>query len=251
MHKNLFGQFSAIAFILLLPPLSSLSPPRYSALYYAGAALLALASVAMSRSSTALVLVILGMATLAVVTLMRRVPGTVVRGYLYLLVATVIVLAAYGLGSLVAETVASSVGKDLTFSGRTELWEALVPAIWEHPFFGHGFALFRQTEYLQTYTGHIPWGPRSTHNSYIELALNAGLPAAMLWVGYAVGVLGPKAVSLPHGQALRVVRVREVAVIVMVTFGALTEAGLLFAPLITWVLLLGALGSPEARSGGR
>lgn len=251
MHKNLFGQFSAIAFIVLLPPLSSLLPLRYSTLFYGGTALLALASVALSLSSTALVLVIAGTATLAIVTLVRHVPGIAVRGYLYLVAVTVLIFGAYGVGTIVAETVAESVGKDLTFSGRSELWEALIPAIAERPFFGHGFALFRQTEYLQAYTSYIAWGPRSTHSSYLELALNVGLPAAILWIGYAFAALGRKAVSLPQGPVLRVVRVREVAIMVMVTLGAFTEAGLLFAPLIIWVLLLAALGSPESRPAGR
>jgi O-antigen ligase len=251
MHKNLFGQFSAIAFVLLLPPLSNLRPLRYSTLFYGGTALLALASAVLSDSSTALVLVIAGAATLAIVTIVRNVPGMAVRGYLYLVAVTLLVFAAYSIGAIIAETVAASVGKDTTFSGRADLWAALIPAIGEHPFFGHGFALFRQTEYLQAYTNHIPWGPRSTHNSYLELALNVGLPAAVLWIGYTISVLGRKAVSLPQGPVLRAVRVREVAVIVMVTLGALTEAGLLFAPLITWVLLLAAIGSPETRSWGQ
>jgi O-antigen ligase len=247
MHKNLFGQFSAIAFVLLLPSLARLTPLRWSTLFFGGTAVLALGSVALSLSSTALVLVALGAGTIGLVTVMRFVPGIAMRGYVYLAGLTVGALAAFAFGHMVAEAVAAGIGKDLTLSGRTELWEALVPPIFDRPFFGHGFALFRTTEYIEDYTAHIPWGPRSTHNSYIELALNAGMPVALLWLGYALAVLAKKAVRLPRERDLRSIRTREVAIILMVTLGAMTEAGLLFAPLVTWVLLLAAIGSPEDR----
>lgn len=247
MHKNLFGQFSAIAFVLLLPSLSKLWPLRWSTLFYGGVAVLALGSVVLSLSSTALVLVAVGTGAVVLVALMRVIPGAALRGYLYLVGLTLLAIAATLVGFFVAETVADIVGKDLTLSGRTELWEALLPAINEHPIVGHGFAMFRTTEYLQTYTSHIPWGPRSTHNSYIEFALNAGIPAAIIWMAFAFVALGRKATRLPADPALRSVRVREVATILMVLLGAVTEAGLLFAPLITWVLLVAALGAPEER----
>jgi O-antigen ligase len=251
MHKNLFGQFSAIAFVLLLPSLVNLRPLRWSTLFYAGTALLALGSVALSLSSTALVLVVVGTGALMLVTLMRSIPGAALRGYLYLVGLTALAIAATLVGFFVAETVAEIVGKDLTLSGRTELWEALVPAVFDHPFVGHGFAMFRTTEYLQTYTSHIPWGPRSTHNSYIEFALNTGVPAAILWIGILLSALARKAVRLPQDRTMLAIRVREVAIILMVMLGAFTEAGLLFAPLITWVLLLAAFGSPEERRVAR
>lgn len=247
LHKNLFGQFSAIAFVLLLPQLSSLRRLRWSTLYFGGTALLALASVALSKSSTGFVLVTVGAGTLMFVALMRRLPGTALRGYAYVVSITAVAVGGFLVGNIVAETIADAFGKDLTFSGRTEVWEALVPAIFEHPWVGHGFALFRQTEYIQAYTSHIPWGPRSTHNSYIELALNAGLPAALLWVGFLLTSLAAKAVRVARNSGLVNVRMREVAIMLMVTLGSMTEAGLVFAPLVTWVLLLAALGSPEDR----
>jgi O-antigen ligase len=210
--------------------------------------LLALASVALSLSSTALVLVTLGTGTLMLVSAMRAIPGAATRGYLYLLALTLLATATYVVGGFVAEAIAEAFGKDLTLSGRTELWEALVPAILEHPIVGHGFAMFRTTEYLQAYTNHISWGPRSTHNSYIELALNTGIPAALVWIGYSVATLAAKASALPRDRRLLNVRAREVAIMLMVAIGAWTEAGLLFAPLITWVVLLAVLPSPEARN---
>ena len=57
--------------------------------------------------------------------------------------------------------------------------------------------------------------------------------------------LKDEAARLPRDRTLLNIRVREVAIILMVLLGAFTEAGLLFAPLITWVLMLAAIGSPE------
>jgi O-antigen ligase len=171
----------------------------------------------------------------------------VLRGYLYIVAIVAMAVVAFVAGSILAESVAAGVGKDLTLSGRTEVWEALLPAIYEHPVFGHGVAMFRQTGYLQQYTTSIAWGPRSTHNSYIEMALNTGIPSAILWLGYCLLNLARKVLATPRDRVLRVVRVRETAIIAIVTVGAMTEAALLFGPLITWVLLLAAMGAPEDR----
>src|SRR5690606_15078113 len=118
MHKNLFGQFSAIAFVLLLPSIRMLLPLRWSTLFYGSAAVRALACVVLSLSSTALVLVVIGTATVGFVALMRRVPGMALRSYVYLVALTLCAIAAYTLGTLIAEAVAEAVGKDLTLSGR-------------------------------------------------------------------------------------------------------------------------------------
>jgi O-antigen ligase len=241
VHKNLFGQFSAVAFLLLLPFPLTRPVLRYSTIFYGGAALLALACVVLSLSSTALALAMVGLMMMIFTSMASHVPSAAVRAYVFLLVAVFITTAAYGLGSLLVESFASGVGKDTTFSGRTEVWEALMRAVYERPIFGHGFALFRQPDYIAIYTSQIPWGPRSTHNSYLEIVLNIGVPAALIWIFFLLSRLVAKFVTRSVSTKQRNLRIREVGVISAIAVGAFTEAGIMLAPLITWVILISVL----------
>lgn len=243
VHKNIFGQFAAVAFLILLPFPVQRPILRYSTLFYACAALLALVCVGLSLSSTALALIVIGLLMMAFSYFVIRVPSPPLRAYIFFVAIIVGGIAAYGIGVSLLEIFAANVGKDATFSGRTEVWEALMRPIAERPIFGHGFALFRQPDYIASYTSQIPWGPRSTHNTYIEIALNLGLPAALLWSCFLLTRLTGKFVRRVRSVELRNLRVKEVAIMSAIAVGAFTEAGVMLAPVITWAVLLAVMPS--------
>lgn len=238
VHKNIFGQFSAAAFLLLLPFPMQRPFLRYGTLFYGLCALIALVCVVLSMSSTALALTMAGLMMMSFAYVVTRVPSRSVRAYIFLVVIVLGSFGTYTLGSLLLDTFASSVGKDATFSGRSEVWQALLLPIAERPIFGHGFAVFRQPDYIASYTSQIAWGPRSTHNTYIEIALNMGLPAAVLWVIFLMGRLAGKFVNQVDSASLRNLRIKEVGVMTAIGVGAFTEAGVMLAPIISWVILL-------------
>jgi O-antigen ligase len=245
LHKNFFGQFSAVAFLLLVPTLTQRPLFTYKNLRIASACFLALISVALSKSSTALVLSAVGLASLGMSWLIAQVPMKSLRIYVLVVSVTLMTGFVYFFGLVFAEDVASSFGKDITLSGRSELWDALLDALFERPWFGHGFAMFRQPDYIAIFTHQIAWGPRSTHNTYLELALNLGIPAIVMWVVFLLGRFVSKAVYVPATAVERMANSREVAVMLMVIVGSFTEAGMMLAPLATWPLLLAVL--PETR----
>ncbi|MDB5562329.1 MAG: O-antigen ligase-related protein [Hyphomicrobiales bacterium] len=245
LHKNFFGQFSALAFLLLVPTLTQRPLFTYKNLRIAAACVLALGSAALSKSSTALVLCLVGLASLGVSWLISQVPMKSLRIYVLLVSVTVLAAFVYFFGLAFAGDIASSFGKDITLSGRSELWDALLDALFERPWFGHGFAMFRQPDYIAMFTHQIAWGPRSTHNTYLELALNLGIPAIAMWVIFLLARFVSKAVYVPASPIERMANSREVAVMMMVIIGSFTEAGMMLAPLATWPLLLAVL--PETR----
>jgi O-antigen ligase len=249
VHKNFFGQFSALAFIVLLPWREGRYFLTRRNVVSLGACFLALVSAAASRSSTALILVVVGTMSFALAGALNHVPKKSVRGYL--LIVSLVVIGGLGatLGIALASDVAGSFGKDLTLSGRSDLWDALLGALYERPWFGHGFAMFRQPAYVAQFTQSVAWGPRSTHNTFLEMALNVGIPAAALWTMFLLLRLFGKAIEVPRDAAHRIVKAREVAIIFMVMIGSFTEAGVMLEPLAAWPLLLGAL--PYARLPGR
>ncbi len=245
LHKNFFGQFSAVAFLLLVPSLARRPLFTYTNLRLLAGCVLALGSVALSRSSTALVLAMVGLMSLGVSWVISRVPIKSLRGYALLVSVTLLTGLIYFFGLSLASGIAGGFGKDITLSGRAELWDALLNALYERPWFGHGFAMFRQPDYIATFTRQIAWGPRSTHNTYLEIALNIGIPAAAVWVLYLLTRFVRKAVAVPRMPLERMANAREVAVMLMIMVGSFTEAGMMLAPLATWPLLLAVL--PDGR----
>lgn len=68
-------------------------------------------------------------------------------------------------------------GRDLTFTGRTQLWTVLVEMIQKRPWLGYGYTAFwlgGQSEDAQVWVA-IPWHPDYAHNGYLDLALQVGL----------------------------------------------------------------------------
>jgi O-antigen ligase len=81
---------------------------------------------------------------------------------------------------LLAETdVLTTVGRDATLTGRTELWGEVV-AMTENPLFGCGFENFWMGPRLDKIWAKHWWHPNEAHNGYLEVYLNLG------WVGLAL-----------------------------------------------------------------
>lgn len=71
---------------------------------------------------------------------------------------------------------------DATFTGRTEVWGFALEGIGEKPVFGHGFAVFWDNAADRIAAQGSEWALEASHshNSYVELALNIGLPGLVL-----------------------------------------------------------------------
>src|SRR2546427_1235891 len=97
----------------------------------------------------------------------------------HLLVGVVLFVVLYALllnpGSGLVETI----GRDLTLTGRTALWDHAL-GMTADPLFGAGYESFWDREEVQK-TWRTEWGrPNHAHNGYLEVFLNLG------WVGVAL-----------------------------------------------------------------
>ncbi|ACH38097.1 exopolysaccharide biosynthesis protein [Citrifermentans bemidjiense Bem] len=130
-----------------------------------------------SSSSTALICLAMGSAVLLLMKLtlaQRQVRhlGT------YTLLGALLLLGLFSLqGTL--EIMTGAVGRDLTFTGRTELWgDVLREPI--NPLLGTGYQSFwlgaRADDLWERYLFH----PRQSHNGYLETYLNGGLLGLLL-----------------------------------------------------------------------
>ncbi|EJZ17255.1 O-antigen ligase family protein [Rhizobium sp. Pop5] len=249
-HKNTMGQFFAVAFIVVisigLPP----SRLRYRTLFRWAALLLMLLLVAVSRSSTAVVMLAMGLATLAGLKMMFKIGNSGVRSFFLLFLCLVLGFMGASAYLGAAQLIADAFGKDLTFSGRTNIWEQLIPLIYANPIFGYGFALFRQPDIMEQFV-HVTFDARSTHNTYLELALNIGVPGTVAWVVFLFKRLGQRITTVSAGAALNEVQAKEVAVILMIMIGAMMEAGLMLAPVVLWPLMVVCLPKDSSPSSFR
>lgn len=83
----------------------------------------------------------------------------------------------------------NNLGIDATFTNRSDVWRVAFSAIEEHPLTGTGFRAFWQTSEL-VYGGGLleSWAvvAAHAHNSYLDIALAAGIPGLVLTVIWIV-----------------------------------------------------------------
>ena len=78
----------------------------------------------------------------------------------------------------------TSVGKDATLTGRTDLWPLVIEMIWKQPILGYGFGGFWHglngagSAYIWRATG---WLPSHPHNGYLQLLLDLGILGVILF----------------------------------------------------------------------
>lgn len=79
----------------------------------------------------------------------------------------------------------ASFGIDATFTNRADIWRFAFTALARHPLTGYGFHAFWQTPELVYSGGSVEtWAvdAENGHNSYLDIALAAGLPGLLLTV---------------------------------------------------------------------
>ena len=96
----------------------------------------------------------------------------------------VLLLAAWTLlGSEVGNYVIAALGRDPSLTGRTDLWEAVLPMT-PNPILGAGFESFWLGPRLAVLWEQFAFKPNQAHNGYIDIYLNLGLVGLALFVTF-------------------------------------------------------------------
>jgi exopolysaccharide production protein ExoQ len=180
-HKNTLGGIMAVGVPIMLAGALA-TKQRYFYALAAGAFLLVL----MSTSKTSLLASLLGVSVLMAGVVARRGPFqalVVIFGAAFaaILGASVMLMAP--------ELLVSLIGRDLTFTGRTDIWHAAETAVAARPWFGYGYGAFwldpnGPVFYLRE---TVQWDVPSAHNGWLELALGVGqVGIALFALHYAV-----------------------------------------------------------------
>jgi exopolysaccharide production protein ExoQ len=237
-HKNVLGLHAALGVLVLA--LAAWDPGRGRVVAALGAGLCG-ALVFLSRSSTALVLVLAVLLLLPLGEAMRRRSSFAIP-----LVALGMVLLG-GVAIWVLDNQGTVLGwlhKDSTLSGRTGLWSVLLEAFRHRPWLGYGYNAFWVGwggESAEVWSA-IGWDPAHAHNGFLDLALQLGVIGVLTFVaGFAVALL----------QASRALRRTDsgaglwpLAYLVFFFLFNLTESPLLRYDSLFWALYVTTVCSP-------
>jgi exopolysaccharide production protein ExoQ len=188
--KNIFGSLASVGLLLWLHAWLSKEAPGM--LVLAGLGLSATCLI-MSRSSTSLMAT--AFAVIFMLILLRS-PGSMRRYMPYFvgLFATVIVIYALavlhlvpGLDAILAP-ITMVTGKDLTFTGRTDIWYILNLHIRLHPWFGTGYGAYWVGPYPTSPSYEMMtrlfFYPTEGHNGYLDVVNDLGLVGGFCLLGY-------------------------------------------------------------------
>lgn len=197
-HKNGFGLFCAAAFFTLLwcswsgDTSFKLSIKKHIALYLA-----LLAGLIASGSKTPLggMLLASGVSLIIYLIIKLRLNDQLGLASIGLLLIAVVlfgyIVNANVLHANLMQLLIEPTGKDLTFTGRTDIWSASINlGLKNNPAFGSGFgALFvgEKSSWLQSIYG---WKVGSAHNGYIETFLETGFVGLAMFLLVLAKILG-------------------------------------------------------------
>jgi O-antigen ligase len=169
-------------------------------LFWIGVSAAAFALVVLSTSKTALVTSLLGLGVIGFCAVIRRGPVQTV-------IATAAVLATLiagaGIVLLAPDLIVAALGRDLTLTGRTDIWEASARFVAAQPWLGYGYYAFWLPENGPAYWVRevVQWPVASAHSSWLELALGLGRAGVVLFALQCAATLARGAGAALQPQA--------------------------------------------------
>jgi len=234
-HKNAFGRSMALSAWVFL--LLALSGGRYRWVSWGGFGF-SLALLVGANSKTGLILFL----TLFLLIPLYRVTRWPYTMAVPFLIAAVLIAGGAALWGVAHEgTVLGLLNRDVTLTGRTELWPAIIDMIEKRPWLGYGYSAFWQGWHdPSAYVLLVAqFDPGSAHSGYLELLLDLGL------LGVVVFTLGFVRTVVRAADWARFAKAREglwteglwpLGYLAYMLLYNLTESAILTRNSITWVL---------------
>ncbi len=169
-HKNTLGGIMALG-VAICASAAIVAPPRRN--LWIAAMLGAFALVLLSTSKTALIASVLGLGVIAFCMMLRRGPLHTIFAATGVLVVAVV---GAGIVFLAPDLLVGALGRDLTLTGRTDIWHAAASAVAAKPWLGYGYYAFWLPDNGPAYWVRetVQWQVASAHSTWLELALGLG-----------------------------------------------------------------------------
>ncbi|WP_454762339.1 O-antigen ligase family protein [Caulobacter segnis] len=194
-HKNGLGEVSAFATLFFA---SYILAARRAQLWAALFLSVSTVCLIFSGSANALVTVGSGLALMGLAFVTSKLtPSKITNGLIFIVLAAIAIATTFTLVTVVA----NSLGRDMTFTGRTRIWEIYLRFAAQQPWTGWGWTTASTNEVMTNLvrtTLKLPY-LRSPHSAYVGLAVELGYTGAALYVAW----LGKTTVSALLGVARR------------------------------------------------
>lgn len=131
------------------------------------------------------------------------------------------------LGTTAFSSLASLLGRDVTFTGRTDIWAQLAPMALNDPFVGHGYGGFwLGTDYAEV---------NEAHNGYLEVVLGLGFVGLLLVMAFITSCCREAYWGYRQNNGLAFL---GFAILVMMVLHNVTEASFLGESDFMWTSLI-------------
>lgn len=195
-HKNTLGGIMAIGACASVA--AAIAAPGRRRLW-AACAVGALALVFLSTSKTALIASMLGLSVLGAGLMVRQGP---LQAILVAAGASIAAIALAGIAMFAPDVLVAAIGRDLTLTGRTDIWDAAARFVEAKPWLGYGYYAFWIPEAGPAFWVReaVGWQVASAHSSWLELGLGLGRAGVVLFALQlcATGLRGLKALLDPQ-----------------------------------------------------
>jgi O-antigen ligase len=187
-HKNGLGESMVIAFITFYILSISRLGRKYKWIFRL-ASLLTAILIFFGKSATSLLSIVF---TYAAIQVLKRLSIKSKKGVLLILTMLILGVILQIIFVVNFQEFLAVNNRDITLSGRTIMWSVLWDFIQKKPWLGYGYGAFFSADQTETQLlwQVIEWGPVHAHNGYIQICLNVGIIACLLFViGYCYSLL--------------------------------------------------------------
>ena len=242
VHKNVLGRMMLLSMLVFL--ISAKGDSENKARYWFGAGL-AFVILLLSRSTTSLALLAAMLGFLFISPVLRRRKAGLIKGILAIL--ALVGTAGYWVSQNL-EYVFGLFGKDITLTGRLQLWILSTIMALQKPWLGHGYNAFwlGPGSASERILAVVQWDAPHAHNGLLELWLEIGLVGVALFlVGFIVYV--GRAVSFFRGSGVAE-SIWPLCFLVFMFVANLTESDFLTRNTIFWIVYVSVVTSLRSRT---
>ncbi len=188
-HKNILGRICVLTFIISILQIRKGNGLQKG--LWIGFAIVSVGLILYANSVTALITVISILFIMTVWIILQRMGSCFIdkptRLFYFAIIGTNFFIPATVLLFLSLENVLAIFGRDTQLTGRTDLWQRLLPYIWQNPILGYGFG----TAFIEipNQTRLDSWMIHA-HNLFLEVWLQLGLGGLILTLFLIVQVFG-------------------------------------------------------------
>lgn len=128
-------------------------------------------------------------------------------------------------------------GKNPTLSGRSYLWEYMMPQVWERPF-GHGLdAYWHNSDLVRRVYATLRYPYGNSHSNYVDMLIGVGIPGLILIGLFAVNLVRKSLTLAITHRRMEYIWVLQILVLISIAAYSDTFMGYLRPRTIGWVLL--------------